>query len=328
MSEASIAMNICIAGYGMMGTWHAQALQSTDCVLHTLVGRRPEPSAEFARRFGFLHWTTDLHEALSDPAIDAVILATPSEQHANGALAALAAGKHTLVEIPLAMNLTDAERVVAAAAEANLTLGVVHPLRMQPDMAALHERVLTGEERIRHINGRFFMHRVENVGATGYRRSWTDNLLWHHLAHLCDFGLWFLNGEIASVSGRLSAPDPRTGTPIDAWFSVETAQGQTLVCAGSYDSRATVNDVLLITDADAYRWEPLNARIATASKSWTVEDEVVDNARITLDFVAAVAEGRPAAVPGQSVLRALAVLQEVQNDWDRTFGQRSIPGRP
>lgn len=321
-------MNICVVGYGMMGAVHAKALQSTGCVLHTIVGRRPQPTADFAQHYGFQEWTTDLHAALANPAIDAVILATPSEQHASGAMAALAAGKHTLVEIPLAMNLPEAERLVDAADKAGLILAVVHPLRVQPQMAALYARVQDKHEQIRQINGRFFMHRRQNVGATGYRRSWTDNLLWHHLAHLCDFGLWMLDNQYQHVTGHLSAPDPQTGTPLDAWFAVETAQGQMLVCAGSYASRATVNDVLIVTDTETYRWEPLNARLYLSDAMQTLEDESVDNARITRDFVSAIAEGRPPLVPGSSVLPSLAVLQQIQDDWDRRFGQQAIPGRP
>ena len=68
-------MNICMVGYGMMGVWHGDALAGTDCRLHTLVGRRAEPSEEFARRYGYARWTLDLDEALADPAIDVVIIA-------------------------------------------------------------------------------------------------------------------------------------------------------------------------------------------------------------------------------------------------------------
>src|SRR5947207_1763665 len=101
-------MNICMVGYGMMGTWHSEALQALDVCLHTLVGRRADQAAEFASRFGYRQWTIELAEALADNEIDVVILANPSEHHAATALVSLAQGKHTLVEIPLAMNLADA----------------------------------------------------------------------------------------------------------------------------------------------------------------------------------------------------------------------------
>jgi hypothetical protein len=71
------AMNICMVGYGMMGVWHSEALKQTDAVLHTVVGRRPEAAAEFAQRYGYRKWTVSLEEALADPAIDIVIIASP-----------------------------------------------------------------------------------------------------------------------------------------------------------------------------------------------------------------------------------------------------------
>jgi 2-hydroxy-4-carboxymuconate semialdehyde hemiacetal dehydrogenase len=98
-------MNICVVGYGMMGQWHSEALRKVNIGLHTAVGRRPEGAKEFARRYGYRRRVLSLDEALADPAIDIVILATPSELHEEQAIKSLRAGKHTLVEIPMAMSL-------------------------------------------------------------------------------------------------------------------------------------------------------------------------------------------------------------------------------
>ena len=49
-------MNVCMVGYGMMGVWHSEALQQTDAVLHTVVGRNPEGAQEFAERYGYRKW--------------------------------------------------------------------------------------------------------------------------------------------------------------------------------------------------------------------------------------------------------------------------------
>src|SRR4051812_45823351 len=93
-------VNICVVGYGMMGLWHTEALKSAlgpmGVVLHTLVGRRADAARDFAAAHGFRYATTSLDEVLADPALDAVILATPSEQHEDQAVQALAAGKHLL----------------------------------------------------------------------------------------------------------------------------------------------------------------------------------------------------------------------------------------
>src|SRR5262249_13948971 len=135
----------------MMGTWHANACAGTDAVLHTLVGRRADATAEFARDRGFVRWTTSLEEALADDEIDAVIAATPPATHAEPALAVLASGRPVLVETPLAMSLADAERIVDEAAARGLTLGVVHPLRARRDLRELRGRIESGDEQLRQV---------------------------------------------------------------------------------------------------------------------------------------------------------------------------------
>src|SRR4051794_22298178 len=160
-------MNIAMVGYGMMGAWHSEALRrEPDVVLHTVVGRRPEAASEFAGRYGYQRWTVSLDEVLADPAIDAVILATPSEQHEAQAIRTLEAGKHALIEIPIAMSLAGAERVVAAGERSGLVYGLSHPMRFrrEREREGLRTRIRAGEERIRHIAGRFFIKRLVNIG--------------------------------------------------------------------------------------------------------------------------------------------------------------------
>jgi 2-hydroxy-4-carboxymuconate semialdehyde hemiacetal dehydrogenase len=321
-------MNVCVVGYGMMGVWHSDALQTTDCCLHTLVGRRPEPTEEFARRYHYRKWTTNLEEALADPQVDLVILANPSEQHAETALASLAHGKHTLVEIPIAMNLPDAERIVGEAQQRELTLGVVHPMRVRSEMIELRERLLSGDEHIHNASGRFFIHRLENVGGTGYRRSWTDNLLWHHTAHMFEFGLWMLNEPVRRVQSFMPLPDPRTGIPMDVFVGVETENDHFLVHTGSYYGREKIFESLIVTDRDSYRLEVFTSTLITGSGTHKIESEKDNCARLTRDFIEAVRDGRAPAVTGESVLPAMRALQEAQDQWDRLHGARSIPGRP
>jgi len=103
-----------MAGYGIMGKWHSRALRDAGVELHTLVGRNPEAAAAFAEAHGYRCWMLSLDEALADPEVDAVILATRSEGHEAEAVRCLHAGKHTLIEIAIAVSLAGAERVVAA----------------------------------------------------------------------------------------------------------------------------------------------------------------------------------------------------------------------
>lgn len=322
-------MNICMVGYGMMGVWHSEALKRTDAVLHTAVGRRAEAVAAFAERFGYRKCGTSLAEALSDPEVDVVVLATPSEQHEEQAIASLAAGKHTLIEIPIAMNLSGAERVVAAGEQSGKIYGLSHPMRFRVEREALRTRLLSGEEKLRHIAGRFFIPRLRNIGATGYVRSWSDNILWHHFCHFVDLGLFlFDTAKVRRVQSYLGPCHTKTEIPMECVVLVEAEDDATLLVHGSYHASFRLYDKLIVTDRDSYLFDTLAATLRTASGTVAIESEQENAARIIFDFLEAVRQGRPPRASGPSVLPAMRVLESVQDGWDRCYGARAIPGRP
>lgn len=315
-----MTINVCMVGSGMMGGWHTTALRGTDARLHTLVGRQPEPTRAFADTNGYGRWTTDFADAMADPSTDLVIVAGPSQTHAEMAMAALEAGKHVLVEIPLALTLTDCEALVATAARKGLRLGVVHPMRFRREHRALIERVRQGEEAIRLIHSRLFLHRLSNVGSTGLARSWTDNLLWHHGAHLVDVGLWLAGaGDPASVAVRrqasiLPVPHALTGIPMELAAIIETGDQQAIVCTGSYHSKLRIFDVMVVTDRDSYHLDILTGTLTTGAGVAVIDGEEANNAQVARDFVSALAEGREPAVTGASVLPAMRLLDRFGQD--------------
>ena len=312
-----------------MGEWHSQTLRDIGAELHTLVGRRPDAAAAFAEVHGYRRWTLSLDEALADPEVDAVILATPSEGHEAEAIRCLDAGKHTLIEIPIAMSLAGAERVVAAGERSGKIYGLSHPMRFRREREALRSRVATGEERIRHIAGRFFIPRLVNIGATGYRRSWNDNILWHHFCHFVDLGLFLFDfAPVRRVQSHLGPLHERTGIPMECVVLVETEDDRTLLVHGSYHASFRLYDKLIVTDRDSYLYDTLAATVRTREGTAPMESEQENAARIVRDFVAAVREGRPPLASGPSVLPAMRVLQAVQDERDARFGAQSIPGRP
>jgi 2-hydroxy-4-carboxymuconate semialdehyde hemiacetal dehydrogenase len=321
-------MNICMVGYGMMGVWHTEALKDSGAVLHTVVGRRAEQTQQFAERYSYRKWTVDLGEALRDPEIDIVILATPTEMHASGALASIAHGKHTLVEIPIATSLPAANQVVAAAEAGNVKLGVVHQMRIRSVFRALHERVMAGQEQVRQVCGRFYIHRLENVGATGYRRSWTDNILWHHMAHLVDVGLWLTGAPVRRVHGFMPPIHPQTGIPMEAFIGVETLADQSVICTGSYFGRERMFEVLVVTDHDSYRIDGIRNTLTTGGGVQSTATEAETCGEVSRDFIRAVREGREPFINGRSLLRTMQMLQAVQDGWDVVHGAQAIPGRP
>ncbi|MFF9564012.1 Gfo/Idh/MocA family protein [Leifsonia sp. NPDC014704] len=132
---------VAIVGAGRMGRAHAAAWAANDIPVLYAVSprRRPDlPEAPDAR------WATRLEEALDDPAVTIVSVCTPTPSHADLAIQALEAGRHVLLEKPIALTVEDAERVEAAAARARGTLMVAHVVRFFPGYAALAERVAAG----------------------------------------------------------------------------------------------------------------------------------------------------------------------------------------
>jgi 2-hydroxy-4-carboxymuconate semialdehyde hemiacetal dehydrogenase len=233
-----------------------------------------------------------------------------------------------LVEIPIALRLEGAERVAAAAAASDRVLALCHPMRFHPERAALRRRVMAGAEHVVQIAGRFFIHRFENVGATGYARSWTDNLLWHHFCHFVDMGLDLVGDvPIRRVESHYAALHPKTGTPMDAVVLVETEADQSLLVHGTYRAAFRLYDSLVVTDRDTYEDDILAATWRTRDGTTPMPSEQAICALVIDDFLDAIAEGRQPRAPAASVLPAMRVLQAVQDDWDARYGNQPIPGR-
>jgi predicted dehydrogenase len=153
-------MRIAVAGLGFMGTTHLQAWQKVAGAevaavvssderklagdLSAIQGNlgRPGEALDFS---GFKKFKS-LEEALADKSIDAVDLCLPTHLHEPAALAALAAGKHVLIEKPMALDGAACDRIIAAAEKARRTLMVAQVLRFWPDyqplIAAMNDRSL------------------------------------------------------------------------------------------------------------------------------------------------------------------------------------------
>ncbi len=100
---------------------------------------------EFARTFGARKWYADWRELLADPEIDAVYIATPVDLHAKQTIAAAEAGKHVLCEKPMALNVADCDRMIAACAANNVKLGIAYYRHFYPVIARVKEIIASGE---------------------------------------------------------------------------------------------------------------------------------------------------------------------------------------
>ena len=201
-------MKVCMAGQGAFGVKHLEAMQKIDGIeVVTLAGGSAESTAEVAKKFSIPHWTTDLAESLARPGVEAVILATPTQMHAKQTEQCLRAGKHVQVEIPMADNLADAERVVRLQKETGLVAMAGHTRRFNPSHQWIHKRIKAGELKVLQMDVQTYFFRRTNMNALGKPRSWTDHLLWHHACHTVDL-FQYQTGETASQVLRTSGPDP------------------------------------------------------------------------------------------------------------------------
>ncbi len=319
-------LTIGMIGHGMMGIWHSENLAGLEALPHTIVGRRVEPTRAFADRFGYARATTDLAAMLADPDVDAVIVASPSEAHVAHSLAAIEAEKHVLIEIPIAMDLAGAEHVAAAAAGTDKVVAVCHPWRHRPEMVQLKARLDAGQETLGCLEGRFLIHRLENIGATGYQRSWTDNILWHHACHLVDLATWLMGPDL-ETTGSLAPIDPRTGTPMTTQISLARPDGAAAHILLTYLSHLRQNEATVSTDRDSYRIDIANAALTTKAGSTPIEPEQTVCRHVLADFVEACRSTTKPHVTPADTLPAMAALQTIQTAWDARHGARSLPGR-
>ncbi len=117
-----------IIGCGAVANLHAEAIKKSKGILLGAADARADAAVSFCARHGIVAFE-NAAELLASPEIDAVCICTPSGTHAAMALAAINAGKHVLVEKPLAMNFADCTAVIRAAKAMGVKAGVVSQLR-------------------------------------------------------------------------------------------------------------------------------------------------------------------------------------------------------
>ena len=140
-------INAAMVGLGWWGKTLVEAVQADSGALHFVAGttRTMTPAVEAFAAAQQLRLAPSYEALLADPAVEAVVLATPHSLHAAQVIAAAAAGKHVFCEKPFALTAADAAAAVAATARAGVTLGLGYNRRFHPEMVTLRERIRAGE---------------------------------------------------------------------------------------------------------------------------------------------------------------------------------------
>jgi len=231
-------MKIGVAGQGAFGVKHLEAIAKIDGIeVVTLAGGNPAGTEEVARKFGIPHWTSNLSESLKQPGVEAVILATPTQMHADQAEQCMLAGKHVQIEIPMADSLADSERILKVQKETGLIAMAGHTRRFNPSHQWIHKRIKAGELKVQQMNVQTYFFRRTNMNAAGKPRSWTDHLLWHHACHTVDL-FQYQTGETVSQCHALQGPlHPDLKIAMDMSIGMKTPGGAICTLSLSFNNK-------------------------------------------------------------------------------------------
>ncbi|MBL9214521.1 MAG: Gfo/Idh/MocA family oxidoreductase [Opitutaceae bacterium] len=203
-----------ILGSGFMGSTHAEAIRRLpNATLVALTGGSRAPA--LAEKHG-VPCDPSLDALLRRPDLDALIVTTPHHLHVEEAVKAFAAGKHVLVEKPLATSVADCDRILAAAARSGKALGLGYQQRFRVNNARAHDLIRDGAiGRVLTIQASMPMYAgaVKSGGFGGNWEWWNNPASLGHLLnsapHAIDILRWFTGGEVATVSAfcRTLLPD-------------------------------------------------------------------------------------------------------------------------
>jgi 2-hydroxy-4-carboxymuconate semialdehyde hemiacetal dehydrogenase len=308
-------MKIALAGAGAFGEKHLDALRLIDGVeVVSVVGRLLEPTRAVADKYGIGHVTTELAEALAQPGLDAVILATPTQLHAAQTIQCLEAGKHVQVEIPLCDGLADGEAVLAKQRETGLVAMVGHTRRFNPSHRYIHNRIVAGEAAVQQMDVQTYFFRRRNINAKGEPRSWTDHLLWHHAAHTVDL-FAYQAGPIVAANAIEGPLHPELGIAMDMSIQLKAESGAICTLSLSFNNDGPLGTFFRYI-CDTGTW------IARYDDLFTGKEEAVDLAGVAVstngielqdrEFVAAIREGREPNASVAQVMPCYRVLDALE----------------
>ncbi len=303
-------IKIALAGAGAFGIKHLDGLKLIEGVeVISLVGRDLGKTREVASRYGIAHVSADLADSLALPEVDAVILCTPTQMHAEQSIACLRAGKHVQVEIPLADSLAGAQAVVELARSSGLVAMCGHTRRFNPSHQYVHQQIVAGQFNLQQLDVQTYFFRRSNINALGEARSWTDHLLWHHAAHTVDLFAYQCRSPIVKANALQGPIHPVLGIAMDMSIQLKAANGAICTLSLSFNNNGPLGTYFrYIGDSATY--------LARYDDLFTGKEEKIDVSQVAVsmngielqdrEFIAAIREVRE---PNSSVAQVLPCYQ-------------------
>jgi 2-hydroxy-4-carboxymuconate semialdehyde hemiacetal dehydrogenase len=312
----SKTIKVALAGAGAFGIKHLDGIKKIDGVeVVSLISRDLEKTQEVAARYGITHATTNLADSLALPDVDAVILCTPTQMHAEQSIACMKAGKHVQVEIPLADSLQGALEVVAMQQQTGLVAMCGHTRRFNPSHQYVRKEIVEGRFNIQQMDVQTYFFRRTNMNALGQARSWTDHLLWHHAAHTVDLFAYQCGSPIVKANAVQGPIHPALGIAMDMSIQLKAANGAICTLSLSFNNDGPLGTYFrYIGDTATY--------LARYDDLFTGKEEKIDVSQVDVsmngielqdrEFFAAIREGREPNSSVASVLPCYQVLHDLE----------------
>ena len=309
-------IKVALAGAGAFGIKHLDGIKNIDGVeVVSLISRDLEKTRQVAARYGIGHVTTDLNDSLALKEVDAVILCTPTQMHAEQTIACLKAGKHVQVEIPLADTLRGAQDVVALAKGSGLVAMCGHTRRFNPSHQYVHKEIAAGKFNIQQMDVQTYFFRRTNMNALGQARSWTDHLLWHHAAHTVDLFAYQCGSPIVKANALQGPIHQVLGIAMDMSIQLKAANGAICTLSLSFNNDGPLGTFFrYIGDTATY--------LARYDDLFNGKEEKIDVSGVDVsmngielqdrELFAAIREGREPNSSVASVLPCYEVLQQLE----------------
>ena len=310
-------IRIGVAGAaGAFGTKHLEALSQIDeAVISAVMTTKADQAKEVAAQFGATHSFDNFDDFIACDEIDAVILATPTQLHAAQSIQAMDAGKHVLVEIPMADSLADSMAILAKQEETSKVAMAGHVRRFNPSHQWVHQKITNGDLSIQQMDVQTYFFRRTNMNAKGQPRSWTDHLLWHHACHTVDLFMYQAGEEVSEVQAVQGPKHPDLGIAMDMAILMKTPSGKICTLSLSFNNDGPLGTFFrYICDNGTY--------IARYDDLFDGRDEQIDVSQVDVsmngielidrEFIAAIREGREPNGSIRQCLPAMRVLHEIE----------------
>ena len=281
-----------------------QNQNSSDLV--AAAGRNQEKLTSFCRDFGIPRSYDSPEQLLESPEIDAIYLATPPHLHAAHSCAASKAGKHVLVEKPMAMSVEECDAMLAAAAASQTQLAVAYYRRLYPVMTRLETLITTdvlGQPlAISAVTSNGFGLGADATGWRGDSSIAGGGALMDIGSHRIDLFVK-LFGNAQKVSGIANQIGVTYETENVATVVMEFTQGVQATLQTFFGTEVGLDQFRCVGTRGQIDIEDLNSgqmTVSTATRTWQESHPPADNLHGPLidDFVDAIENGRPPACDG------------------------------